>query len=612
MSRLRSRFFAGLLLCGVAGGAIAYWPALAQRAPESLLPPGFGEPVPAPPPQPSAPPAQRPAAPTPQPGGPTVLLPPDIVPPPPPEELSPAEAAAKAEQAEKKAEELELPPAARRSLANVGMVSPPYGMATDAFGQANGRFLTVLMHRLDAPIASRWQSILLRRALLSRLASPRAVAPVDWVAERAWLLLRMGEADAARMLVQSVDVANFNANMYQVATQTRLATADPAGLCPLVPGAQRISDEPVWPLAAAMCAALSGEPSVASALMDQAKQKRAGRGIDRLLAEKVVGAGVNGRRSINIEWNGVDKLTAWRFGLATALAVKIPDPLFETVGPQVQAWRARAAMVPPADRIKAARIAAALGVFSNVALVDLYGTVYDATDVSEVTDSDAGRLRTAYVGQDEAARLSAMRALWSGAKGDRDRYGAAILTARAAARITPSDTRASDAAALIGSMFSAGLDIQAARWAPVVENMGKSGDAAWAMLAVGSSRPAVDLSFGRIDSFRERAGAEGLHKSRLLIAALAGLGRISARDQERLAKATDLPLGAQDVWTRAIDRAARARQPGTVALLCAVGMQTPTWRGVPAHYFYHMMAALKAVGLENEARMIAAEAMTRS
>src|SRR5690606_31149315 len=143
--------------------------------------------------------------------------------------------------------------------------------------------------------ASRWASILLRRALLSRLDAPRAAAPVDWVAERAWLLLRMGEADAARMLVQSVDVANFNTNMMQVATQTRLATADPAGLCPLVPIAQPASREPVWPLANAMCAALSGEPSVAGALIEQARRKGVARGIDLLLAEKVVGAGADGR-----------------------------------------------------------------------------------------------------------------------------------------------------------------------------------------------------------------------------------------------------------------------------------------------------------------------------
>ena len=605
MLRLRSRGLAAALLCSIAGGAVAYWPALAQKAPESLLPPGFGEPVPAPAPGAPPPVEVRPAQPA-QPGAPVSLLPPDLVPPAPPAE-TPQEVAA----ADRKAADLELPPAARRSLARVGMVSPPYGMAPDAFGTADGRFLNVLMHRLDAPVASRWASILLRRALLSRVDSPRNAAPVDWVAERAWLLLRMGEADAARMLVQSVDVAQFNANMYQVATQTRLATADPAGLCPLVPGAQALSDEPVWPLANAMCAALSGEPSVASALMDRARQKRVARGIDLLLAEKVVGAGTNGRRSITIEWDGVDKLTAWRFGLATALAVPIPAPLFATVGPQVQAWRARAAIIPPADRIGPARIAAALGVFSNVALVDLYGSVYDATDVTEVAGSDAGRLRTAYIGEDDAARVAAMRALWDAAKGERDRYAAAILTARAASRIAPDEALSGDAAALIGSMFAAGLDTQATRWANIVDGMGKSGDGAWAILAVGSPRPAVDLSVGRIDAFRKRAGDEGSQKSKLLVAALTGLGRIPAPNQEALAKAVELPLGVEDNWTRAIDAAARARQPGTVALLCAVGMQKATWRSVPARYFYHMIAALRAVGLENEARMIAAEAMTR-
>jgi hypothetical protein len=35
--------------------------------------------------------------------------------------------------------------------------------------------------------------------------APVGVHPVDWVAERASLLLNMGEADAARLLVQSVD-----------------------------------------------------------------------------------------------------------------------------------------------------------------------------------------------------------------------------------------------------------------------------------------------------------------------------------------------------------------------------------------------------------------------
>ena len=54
--------------------------------------------------------------------------------------------------------------------------------------------------------------------------------------------------------------------------------------------AGRWSDEPVWTLADAMCAALEGDAARASQLIEQARN-RAGAGIDLLLAEKVVGAG---------------------------------------------------------------------------------------------------------------------------------------------------------------------------------------------------------------------------------------------------------------------------------------------------------------------------------
>ena len=51
---------------------------------------------------------------------------------------------------------------------------------------------------METPIASRWAHIALRNALLARAAAPRNINPVDWAAERAWLLIRMGEADAGR------------------------------------------------------------------------------------------------------------------------------------------------------------------------------------------------------------------------------------------------------------------------------------------------------------------------------------------------------------------------------------------------------------------------------
>src|SRR3546814_1616391 len=122
----------------------------------------------------------------------------------------------------------------------------------------------------------------------------------------------------------------------------------------------------------AICASLSGDQGMASSFLNQAARRGVARGIDFHLAEKVVGAGFNSRRSVNIEWTGVDKLTAWRFGMATATAVEIPENLWEGVDRHVRAWQARAVLLPMASRLAATTIAARLGVFTNEALVEFY------------------------------------------------------------------------------------------------------------------------------------------------------------------------------------------------------------------------------------------------
>ncbi|MDB5718138.1 MAG: hypothetical protein JWM38_1565 [Sphingomonas bacterium] len=586
--------------------SIALLSGLPASGQESLLPEGFGDP--APPPLSSAPaaaPAPGEAAGTPasRPPSSTAL---------PPSADGAAIARAEEEDEEEAAGPVEIPDWARRPIDVAGVLGPDGTGLGNAFGNADGTFLSTLMRRIEAPIASRWGSILLRRALLSRVPTPDNVPDADWIAERAWLLLRMGEADGARMLVQGVDVDRFSPKLLAVAAQTALATADPAGLCPLVVPGQAQSKEPIWPLAAAMCAALSGEAAASGSLIDRARRARVARGVDLFLAEKVVGAG-GGRRQINIEWDGVEGLTSWRFGLATALGVTIPEPLFETVGPQVKAWQARSPMVPLAARIEAARIAAALGVFSNAALVDLYSALADETDPLEVAETPAGKLRNAYVGDGDGDRMTALRGLWGKDRDELARYGDAVLTARAAARIRPDEAYSADAAALIGAMYSAGLDYQADRWAPLVEGM-SAGDAdpAWAILAVGSPRPRVEIGYRRVSAFADRAGSDGRHRAQLLFAGLAGLGRIGAGDQARLAEELGVPVTRTNRWTRALDLAVASGQPGTVAILAAVGMQSRSWAAVPPAYLYHIVSALRRVGREGDARMIAAEAMSRT
>jgi hypothetical protein len=585
---------AGVAAIGLAAAVAAF----AQGAPESLLPPGFGQ---APPPNRPAP--ADPAAPV-APGqagplltGPQLTLDPAVFSPPP----APA------------AEALEMPKDARRSADRVGVIA---GFGADTFGTANGRYLTTIMRRLDMPIASRWAAITMRRALISRVETPAGINPADWIAERAWLLLRMGEADGARLLVQAVDVDRFNAKLYAVAAQTALANGDPAGLCPLADGGALRSKEPIWPMARAICAGLSGDGAIADVLMDQARRRTSDpRGIDVQLAEKLLGVNGAGARSVAIEWTGVNQLTSWRFGMASALGVAIPSDLMATVGPQVAAWQARNPMLPAAERLDAALIAARLGVFSNSALVDLYGQLGE--DSQELTsDSPAGRLRACYVGDDDSARVSAMRWFWNGEGKEEgqahDRYAAQILTARAAASVRPSANFAGDVTDLIGAMMTAGLDRRAARWAPVVGGMSaEKGDPAWALLAVGSPEPVVDTSVDRVDAYAGRVEETNPQKARMLIAALAGLGRLGGEDAPKLYSDHGVTFDLTSNWAMLIRRAAFDKQPGTVALLVAMGMQRMDWRSVSPAMFYTMIRSLRLVGLEGEARMMAAEAMTR-
>lgn len=577
---------AAALACGAAGVAQD------RQSPESLLPPGFGEPAaPVPAPSPTGP---APAATT---GAPTGTLGP--LPPLPLPELSPTPTPSATPSPQ-----YELPDFARRPLSRVGVPGIAGAPRADAFGAADGRYLQVLMRRLSAPLPSRWLSIALRRTLTAQVDTPAGVNGADFAAERAWLLLRMGEAVAARAVAQGVDTDGVTPKLRQVWMQAALATADPGGLCALAgqPVAQG-AVERGWVLARAMCAGLTGGGD-ARALVADARRRRLASGIDLQLAQKVMGAGMNSRQAITIEWTPVSQLTTWRFGLATATGVKVPDELYATVGPQVTAWRALAPAIPLAERAAVADAAAGMGVLSSAALVDLYSALADDQDAPAALADTAAALRDAYVGGDRGARLAALRRLWDAGETPAARYGRLVLTARAAARLAPAGEVA-EADRLVAAMLSAGLDRTALRWRG---HVAEGGDG-WAMLLL-ADPDAMRTAAGAVDGYAP-AGATAQRKRQLFFAGLAGLGRLTPSEVEQGAQALDVRIGARNAWTRALERAVREDQPGTVVLLCAIGMQTSGWGGVPPAALYRIVGALHAAGMEGDARMVAAEALAR-
>ncbi len=618
-NNMRTRIKSISLAAVSLGALVIAIPVLGQDTPESLLPPGFGDSAPAPSPAPVIAPTPAPGPVSARPVAPQQADPSsrtvndgDVA------EFSPdLPSLSLDENGELDLNALDdamrpqyrLSAGEKRSMAEIGLLTPEYnGLAKDAFGQEGGQYLTNLIRNLNGPIISRWGSILLRRTLLSKVVSPDNINPADWTAERAWRLLLMGEADAARSLVMKVDGGNYTPRLYEVAMQAHLATADPAGICPLVDEGARVSDAPTWIMFRPICASLAGEQSRANSLLQQARRQKVATGIDYLLAEKTIGAGFEGRRAVSILWDDIEFFNNWRFGLGAGTGVEPPDRLYAKAGRHVQGWRVRAPMLSIDSRMKAADIAAAIGVVSNQAMVDLYSAAYEDPETGDDRRVLASVLRQAYTDDSAESRLAAMHDLWGRSNGTLTRYSAKILTARAAAKIPPAEALGEQSGDLIASMLSAGLDRSAVRWADIVDQ----GSKGWALLAVASPNKNVSVSYDALDDFGDNDEGSGRLRSKFLLAAVAGLGRADQQTINDFASDLELDLGRSTRWTRAIQSAARRGQQGTVALLAAVGMQGRNWKAMSPVHLYHIVQCLKRVGLEPEARMIAAEALTRT
>lgn len=500
----------------------------------------------------------------------------------------------------------DIPPQAQRSLARVGFLDQREGgFPATSTHYLNGEFVSDLIGRIDGSLVSRWGHILLRRVLASRLDTPVGMDGADWAAVRASLLLRMGEADAARALVQEVDSGFYTRSLEDAALGSFLATADPVGICPIT--ALTAAGHPGWDwdLARAICLAFAGnEGSSSLAQLDHAMKRGTAAKIDILLAEKFAGAANTTHRAVQIEWADADGLTPWRTGLAFATGIEPPETLRNKDWHAYAVLAGRAPMLPLASRAAAADVTAWQGILSSAAMVDLYSEIAALQEPDSTWGPLAGQLRTAYVAAGESDRLAAIKALWGDSSDPARLYSRQVLTAYAAARMEPSGSLADEAPALLASMLAAGLDRNAARWAPYVP----LGSAAWGILAVAAPVKLAALSADNVASY---AGNTSDGHAGLLLAGLMGLGRIDPQTAQSAAAKLKLDLAHSSRWTAAIDEAAASNNPALVALLAAYGMQGDGWSEMTALHLYHIVAALHHVGLDGEARMIAAEAVAR-
>ncbi len=613
------------LFVGAALALTSAW-AIAQNAPESLLPPGFDKPAKPARSQTSAP-AASPAVSAPKSDTPPSAVSSPVVQAIPGTSSAPSVAAPVAlpsnlpsiKQLEAMSPEeldqllglkpkFDIPPAARRSLKFIGVVDESEGgFGAGSFSAQTPALMRAALEGNGGALVSRWGHILLRRVLASRLDSPSGMNPADFAAQRAALLVRMGEGEAARALVQDVDSANYTPALTQAALDAYLATADLTGICPAVAIQGGVRKDADWQVARAICSAFNGEGNSAMAQLDKAANQQLMPKIDLLLAQKYAGAAGKARRAVTIEWDGVSGMNPWRYALTIATGLKPPSAVMQGAPPRYAYTAATAPMLGLADRAAGADSAAGAGVLSSAAMVDLYSQIYENNDVTGDWADRADTLREAYVAADAAGRLAAMKQLWDGAPGPQQLYSRQVLTAYAAARLVPESGMADDAPSLIASMLSAGLDENAMRWAGIAD----IGSESWAMLTLAAPSRNAPVESGAIESFNSSDKSEESRKSRFFLAALAGLERVSPETLGSLSSKMDVDLSRQTNWTRMIDQSAAVDNAAMVALMAGLGMQGSGWDKMTPLYLFHIVRCLHRVGRDGEARMIAAEAVAR-
>ena len=405
--------------------------AVAQDAPESLLPSTFDKPAPRP--------TRAATQPAPQPGPRATPVPPaqtttdptatPVVQPLPTDSAGALPVAASGkplpslrELEAMSPEELDellgikppsdIPPAARRSLKRTGVIDASEGGFEYAWlaGQ-DGALVRAALAGNRGTLVSRWGHILLRRALASRLDAPSGMNPAEFVALRAALLVRMGEGEAARALVQDVDPVDYSPALVQSALDAYLATADITGVCPVVAVHGGVRKDNDWRVLRSICAAFQGEGASAMAQLDRYDGGKLWPKIDILLAQKYAGAAGNARRAVTIEWDQANTMNPWRFGLALGTGLEPPAALLADAEPRYTYYAATAPMLPITSRAAAADKAAGRGILSSAAMVDLYGQIYADEEITGEWRDRAETLRRAYVGASPADRLAAMRTL---------------------------------------------------------------------------------------------------------------------------------------------------------------------------------------------------------
>lgn len=608
MSALRARRHlgrgaaAGLVLAVAALGAMGE--ALAQAGPPlRLTPPRIVEPAPppAPPPAPAAPAAAPGDTPAPA-ASPTPLI--EVGRPPPVE----TESVGLSDPAQ-----LKLPP--------------------DVWAGSNRELIDRLIAALPAGGVSTPARDLAKRLLVVAGEPPAEAAPpkVGFVALRAGKLLAMGDVESASALARLVPGRSEDDALSRVLLDAAFATYDNAAACALTRARLNRLNDPYWEKALIFCQALAGEHARAQLGLSLLREQNAPE--DPAFA-RLVGALAGDTRAI------VDRLpepAPLHLAVMRAARQNLPADAAEAAGPLVLRMIATTPNAALETRLAAAERAEAYGAVPAETLAQIYDSVpftpeqlAGALSFAEGDRGPRGRAilyRAAKAQTVGVARAEALQRSWRLAR-ERGGYATAVRVALPLLlELTPGTELSFFAADAVRALLLAGRLEEARRWLALIRAEALAGNelaataeallwpVAW--LADVEARRADTMPLaGRFAAWRaaqEKRDAAALRHRAPLVATLifssgerpdpAIVAPLLAGDLAR----ESAPMPNLGLWL-GVGAALESGRVGETALFSLVLLGPDGAAGAAPHTVALVLDALRAAGLDAEARALAVEA----
>lgn len=527
-------------------------------------------------------------------------------------------AAAGAQEERAPGEPLPLPPEAQDGGAvSVGRLEAVGGDAAGALDPAAGGFAgnpwrgvpggraAALLERAPAPARSPAMNDLLRRLLASAgEPEPGGLAEGAFAARRAALLVRLGAFAEAARIAESVAAARWTR------AEVHFWRGENAPACALVRDAAGVEPAPEWRRALALCQALDGDSIGAeltlALLYDRADEADAPflRLVGGLLGHVAAGGPALG--------------DAAGFAATRAAGAALRPADAAALGPAA----ARALALHPGAaaevRLAAAERAAATGALPPDELAAAYRRPAFLEDELAAADPAPGadamaraRLLQAAAAADGERRAALLAALWTPAPGWPGLGPLARAAEAAALEAAPGPRLARFAPVLARGLAAAGRGAAAAAWLRVLEDPEARWRAAPPVAAVGGGWDAAAAQRWLEEA---PAGADPAHVERAF-AVLDAAGRNPGAEAWAafLDAPRDVTLAAPNVGLRyGLRDAARAGRAGEAVLyaLIAIGAAGPAAANGLA--LGAAIRALRALGLEDDARALAVEALAEA